>query len=239
MKLYIRSSVEEKEVLHYKFDIIMNFKLNVGNSEVAASRTFGFDPKILPEAVWAKPVAKYDGFVDSIRLLLNSRGFHELEQPEKSTYSNSDSEYFVFCFETDYAVCEVELCCMMRLSDHPLKNRFKNVIPEDVQEKWANKTKSGNLLQHNKKAQTQKSDYEFYKFFTEDKGKSYNIVEPNGVTITTANIVINNLKFESTAQAMTEIDMELSEIKKELIIRNNELKRKRDSYSAKPDDWED
>ena len=236
MKRYIKAN-STKEVLHYRFDIYVEFQMNIDNADVAASRIYGFDPNILPEAVWTKPVAKYDGFVESVRLLLKSRGFHEIEEPYKS---DSGTEYFMFCLESDYVIYEVEICCMMRLSDHQLNQRYKDKYPEDAQEDWANNYRSKDKLKYNKRAQEQRFEYDYYKYVTEhDKHQDYNVPEPNDIVITLANIVINNLKYMSTAQAMTAIDMELSDIKKELIERTNALKHIRSEYSAKPDTWID
>lgn len=230
MKRYIKTDFDNK--LKYKIIVVFNLQIDSADYDVAASRQYGFDPKILPEKLWNKMVAKYDSFVDSVRMLLASRGFHEIEAPSKSSYS--DSEYFLFCLEDDYAVCEVELCCMLRLTGHPLKERFKGVLPEDVQEKWANTYKSDSLLKYNTKAQDQKFEYEYYKYDAEQSGKDYTKLPPKGVTISVAGIVINGLKYMSAAQALTEIDLELDDIKSDIIKRSKILKLQRDKYSADP-----
>ena len=213
MKRYIHSDTNKKAEYHYRIDVTLQCRADYRGVDVAATEE-PRDLSMFPKELLEQPINKFASLVDSIRFLIKSRGFHELDVPHKSP--DSDSEYYLFCLEDDYTKCLVEVFCYMRVSDHPLKQRFSDHTAEDAQQNWANNHLPDKVRQYNKEIDNLVFQYEYDKAAAKLMGKPFNASVPSDVVITVEYIQIDDVKHKTKGQALNDVADTLYQIRTDM-----------------------
>lgn len=240
MKRYIKTNKSDmKEIIKYRFDITLYLALDIDldflfqNVDIAAS-VDGFDYSQLTDEVLAMPVSKFEDFVDTVHILIQSRGLHEVM--DKHDSPKSCSEYYTFCLETDFAKLEAEVFFYLRITNHPLIERFKHTTAKQAQRDWAKKYLPPKLNKYNTLAEESKILYELAKEAASMLNESFVYSPPMDVMVEVDSVDINGLPSRTVRDALIAIDLKLADIVDDLYALSKVRAEQRKKWQAGFDD---